>query len=57
MLYSSTLDCVYKLITKEGFFLAVYRNFLPTWLRLGPMNVFFWLSYEELLLLQRPNGF
>ncbi|KAH8404889.1 hypothetical protein KR222_009272 [Zaprionus bogoriensis] len=56
MLYANTMDCCYKLITKEGF-LATYKGFLQNWLRIGPWNVLFWLSFETLQRMQGKRGF
>lgn len=34
-------------VRHEGFS-ALYRGFLPTWLRMGPWNIIFFISYEKL---------
>lgn len=34
-------------VRTEGF-LALYKGFVPTWLRMGPWNVIFFLTYEQL---------
>merc|ERR1712098_568554 len=31
----------------EGFF-ALYKGFLPCWLRMAPWSLTFWLSYEQI---------
>lgn len=31
----------------EGFF-ALYKGFFPSWLRLGPWNIVFFIAYEQL---------
>ena len=32
---------------KEGFW-ALYKGFLPTWIRMAPWSMTFWLSYEKI---------
>ncbi|KAJ0181531.1 hypothetical protein K1T71_002253 [Dendrolimus kikuchii] len=34
-------------VRNEGF-LALYKGFIPTWLRMGPWNIIFFLTYEQL---------
>jgi hypothetical protein len=46
-LYRSTLDCLVKTARSEGP-LAVYKGFLPNWLRLGPHTLITFLVYERL---------
>lgn len=46
-LYRSTIDCFVQTVRHEGFS-ALYRGFLPTWLRMGPWNIIFFISYEKL---------
>ena len=45
--YSGMLDCLRQSVAAEGL-LVLYRGFLPTWARLGPWQMTFWLSYERL---------
>lgn len=47
VLYKSSLDCLVKTVRAEGF-LALYKGFLPTWMRLGPWQLYFWITYEQL---------
>ncbi|XP_064553977.1 mitochondrial uncoupling protein 4C-like [Drosophila montana] len=54
--YRNALDCYYKLITQEGFF-AMYKGFLPCWLRLGPLSIIFWYTFEQLRRVQGETGF
>jgi len=28
--------------------LALYKGFIPNWLRLGPWNIIFFMTYEQL---------
>ncbi|XP_072034643.1 kidney mitochondrial carrier protein 1-like [Amphiura filiformis] len=46
-IYKNSLDCLIKTARHEGFF-ALYKGFIPTWVRLGPWNIIFFISYEQL---------
>ncbi|XP_014235661.1 mitochondrial uncoupling protein Bmcp [Trichogramma pretiosum] len=46
-IYASSIDCFVKTFKYEGF-LALYKGFLPTWLRMGPWNIIFFICYEQL---------
>ncbi|XP_025928013.1 kidney mitochondrial carrier protein 1 isoform X1 [Apteryx rowi] len=45
--YKGTLNCLLQTWKNEGFF-ALYKGFWPNWLRLGPWNIIFFLTYEQL---------
>ncbi|XP_053563973.1 kidney mitochondrial carrier protein 1 isoform X2 [Bombina bombina] len=45
--YKGTLDCLLQTWKNEGFF-ALYKGFWPNWLRLGPWNIIFFITYEQL---------
>lgn len=45
--YTSALDCLVTTVRGEGFF-ALYKGFLPCWLRMAPWSLTFWLSYEQI---------
>lgn len=45
--YKSSLDCLIVTVKGEGFF-ALYKGFLPCWLRMAPWSLTFWLSYEQI---------
>ncbi|CAF0864518.1 unnamed protein product [Didymodactylos carnosus] len=45
--YNGAIDCLTKTVKNEGFF-ALYKGFVPNWLRLGPWNVVFFIAYEQL---------
>uniref|UniRef100_A0ABM5FZQ9 Kidney mitochondrial carrier protein 1 isoform X2 n=2 Tax=Pogona vitticeps TaxID=103695 RepID=A0ABM5FZQ9_9SAUR len=49
--YKSTLDCFFQTWKHEGFF-ALYKGFWPNWLRLGPWNIIFFVTYEQLKNLE-----
>ncbi|XP_058806604.1 mitochondrial uncoupling protein Bmcp isoform X2 [Phymastichus coffea] len=46
-IYSSSMECFIQTCKNEGFF-ALYKGFLPTWLRMGPWNIIFFITYEQL---------
>jgi len=54
--YKGTLDCWRKVVMNEGF-LALYKGFFPGWLRLGPWQLVFWCSYEQLRIISGVGGF
>lgn len=47
LLYSSSLNCLVYTVKHEGF-LALYKGFLPVWIRMAPWSMVFWLSYEKI---------
>lgn len=49
-LYKSSIDCVRKTVKQEGF-VALYKGFLPIWMRMAPWSLSFWLTYEEVMSL------
>ena len=54
--YNGTLDCWKKVVASEGP-MALYKGFVPGWLRLGPWQLVFWVSYEQLRILTGIGGF
>ncbi|KZS00902.1 Kidney mitochondrial carrier protein 1 [Daphnia magna] len=46
-LYRGTIDCFIQTVRHEGV-MALYRGFIPTWLRMGPWNMIFFITYEQL---------
>ncbi|XP_064553975.1 mitochondrial uncoupling protein 4-like [Drosophila montana] len=54
--YSGTMDCFTKLVQQEGF-LAMYKGFLPYWLRVGPWTLIFWLTFEQIRSLHGDAGY
>ncbi|KAL6753463.1 uncoupling protein [Haematococcus lacustris] len=46
-LYAGSLDCLAKTVRQEGV-AALYAGFWPTWARLGPWQMVFWVTYEQL---------
>ncbi|XP_048461063.1 brain mitochondrial carrier protein 1 isoform X2 [Rhincodon typus] len=47
VIYKGTLDGLLQTWKTEGF-LALYKGFWPNWLRLGPWNIIFFITYEQL---------
>uniref|UniRef100_A0A4W4HTZ5 Mitochondrial uncoupling protein 4 n=2 Tax=Electrophorus electricus TaxID=8005 RepID=A0A4W4HTZ5_ELEEL len=47
LLYKSSVDCLVQTVKIEGF-LSLYKGFLPTWLRMAPWSMTFWLSFEQI---------
>ncbi|XP_003378612.1 conserved hypothetical protein [Trichinella spiralis] len=39
--YKSSIDCLLKTISNEGFF-ALYKGFVPIWARMAPWSLTFW---------------
>ncbi|CAF3853376.1 unnamed protein product [Rotaria sp. Silwood2] len=48
--YKGIIDCFIKTTRNEGF-LALYKGFFPSWLRLGPWNIVFFIVFEQLKAL------
>ncbi|XP_015509262.1 mitochondrial uncoupling protein Bmcp [Neodiprion pinetum] len=46
-IYSGSIDCFVQTVKNEGFF-ALYKGFIPTWFRMGPWNIIFFITYEQL---------
>ncbi|KAL8595989.1 hypothetical protein ACOMHN_018301 [Nucella lapillus] len=47
VIYSSSMDCLLQTVKTEGV-MALYKGFIPNWLRLGPWNIIFFMTYEQL---------
>lgn len=48
-LYRGMLDCGVQTIKAEGV-LALYKGFLPAYVRLAPWQMVFFIAYEQLSL-------
>lgn len=48
LLYKSSIDCLQKTVKNEGLG-ALYKGFIPIWMRMAPWSLTFWLTYEEVL--------
>ncbi|KAI6235077.1 Cht-1 [Aphelenchoides besseyi] len=45
--YAGSIDCLRQIIRNEGV-PALYRGFLPTYIRMAPWSLTFWVSYEKI---------
>ena len=54
--YKGIIDCFIKTIKNEGP-KALYKGFIPVWLRLAPWQIIFWTSYEQLRILNGKTSF
>lgn len=46
-LYEGTIHCGMQTVRTEGV-MALYKGFIPAWLRMGPWNIIFFITYEQL---------
>ena len=46
-IYKSSLDCGWSTLKTEGLS-GLYRGFVPSFMRMGPWNIIFFLVYEQL---------
>jgi hypothetical protein len=54
--FKGMVDCFKKTLQREGVG-GLYKGFLPTWARLGPWQLTFWVTFEQLRKLQGMQGF
>ncbi|EDV91835.1 mitochondrial uncoupling protein 4 [Drosophila grimshawi] len=47
LLYRGSVDCLRQTVAREGF-VALYKGFLPCWIRMAPWSLTFWLSFEQI---------
>ena len=47
--YKHTLDCIVKTVRAEGF-RGMYKGFVPTYLRLAPWQIIFFVTFEQISL-------
>ncbi|NXB43386.1 UCP4 protein, partial [Leucopsar rothschildi] len=47
LLYKSSTDCLIQTVQGEGF-MSLYKGFIPTWMRMAPWSLVFWLTYEQI---------
>mmetsp|Transcript_27735 Transcript_27735/g.65899 ORF Transcript_27735/g.65899 Transcript_27735/m.65899 type:complete len:252 (-) Transcript_27735:149-904(-) len=55
-LYRGPVDCLLKSLRAEGL-RGLYKGFLPTWARLGPWQMAFWVTYEQLCVWSGAGAF
>jgi len=46
-IYHGSLHCLVQTYKTEGF-LALYKGFIPNWVRLGPWSVIFFMTFEQM---------
>ncbi|XP_077173786.1 mitochondrial uncoupling protein 4 [Paroedura picta] len=56
LLYKSSTDCLFQAIQGEGF-LSLYKGFVPTWMRMAPWSLVFWLTYEQIRRITGVSSF
>lgn len=54
--YKGTIDCFVRLLREEGIF-AMYKGFMPYWLRVGPWAMVFWTVFENIRRLRGDEGY
>jgi len=48
--YRGSVDCLIKTVRLEGL-MALYKGFVPIWLRMAPWSMTFWLSFEQFRII------
>ncbi|XP_034124107.1 mitochondrial uncoupling protein 4 isoform X2 [Drosophila guanche] len=56
LLYRGSVDCLRQTVAKEGF-PALYKGFLPCWIRMAPWSLTFWLSFEQIRKMIGASGY
>lgn len=56
LVYKGSLDCLFKTVENEGFW-ALYKGFLPVWIRMAPWSLTFWMSFEQIRHTLGATGF
>ncbi|XP_029451923.1 mitochondrial uncoupling protein 4 isoform X2 [Rhinatrema bivittatum] len=56
LLYRSSIDCTMQAIRGEGF-MSLYKGFIPTWMRMAPWSLVFWLTYEQIRRISGVSSF
>ncbi|XP_017091467.1 mitochondrial uncoupling protein 4 isoform X1 [Drosophila bipectinata] len=56
LLYRGSVDCLRQTVSKEGF-AALYKGFLPCWIRMAPWSLTFWLSFEQIRKMIGASGY
>uniref|UniRef100_A0A8C4PZC9 Solute carrier family 25 member 27 n=1 Tax=Eptatretus burgeri TaxID=7764 RepID=A0A8C4PZC9_EPTBU len=54
--YHSSLHCLTNTMNDEGFW-ALYKGFIPTWTRMAPWSLTFWITYEHIRKLAGVSSF
>lgn len=56
LVYTSSWHCLKSTVTNEGF-MGLYKGFFPTWLRMAPWSLTFWITYEQIRKMSGLSGF
>eukprot|EP00042_Codosiga_hollandica_P033134 m.218217 g.218217 ORF g.218217 m.218217 type:complete len:300 (+) comp54115_c0_seq3:20-919(+) len=56
VVYKSSWHCLVQTIEQEGV-RSLWKGFLPTWLRMAPWSMTFWLTYEQVRKLVGAHSF
>lgn len=56
LVYKGSMDCLFKTVENEGV-LALYKGFLPVWIRMAPWSLTFWMSFEQIRHMLGATGF
>ncbi|XP_050432899.1 mitochondrial uncoupling protein 4 [Adelges cooleyi] len=56
LVYKGSMDCLIKTVENEGL-LALYKGFLPVWIRMAPWSLTFWMSFEQIRHMLGATGF
>ncbi|GBP29721.1 Mitochondrial uncoupling protein Bmcp [Eumeta japonica] len=48
-LYRGMIDCGQQTVRNEGV-LALYKGFVPLWMRLGPWALINWIAFENIMI-------
>lgn len=56
LLYRGAIDCLRETVSKEGF-MALYKGFLPCWIRMAPWSLTFWMSFEGIRRMLGANSY
>jgi len=54
--YTGSVDCFLKTVRQEGFW-ALYKGLFPTYCRMAPWSLTFWITYEELRKITGHSSF
>lgn len=48
VLYKNSVDCFRQTVKQEGLG-ALYKGFIPIWMRMAPWSLTFWVTYEQIM--------
>lgn len=56
LIYKSSWHCLTSTVSHEGI-MGLYKGFFPTWMRMAPWSLTFWLTYEQIRKMSGLSGF